>query len=80
MIIGFTGSRGFIGAYLLSHIRSKQMGAVRILVRNGRITQEDTDTELVYGDLLSLKDCARFAQGLDLILYLAHCNTPVNSF
>jgi UDP-glucose 4-epimerase len=31
------------------------------------------------GDLLSRPDCERFASGLDVIYYLAHANTPLNS-
>ncbi len=79
MIIGFTGSRGFIGSYLLRYVTLRQMGRVRVLVRNASIAKEDSGAEVVYGDLRSLKDCEQFTQGLDLILYLAHCNAPVNS-
>lgn len=31
------------------------------------------------GDLLSPVDCERFVDGLEVIYYLAHCNTPINS-
>jgi UDP-glucose 4-epimerase len=55
------------------------MGRVRILVRDGTIAKEDSSIEVVHGDLRSPNDCSRFTQGLDLILHLAHCNTPVNS-
>ena len=79
MLIGFTGARGFIGSYLLRYIRSRKMGTVRVLLRKVTVIDEDGDTEIVYGDLLSLKDCEHFVQGLDLIVYLAHCNVPVNS-
>lgn len=79
MVIGFTGSRGFIGSYLLRYVSSRQMGRVRVFVRKVTIAEENSGTEVVHGDLLSLKDCERFAQGLDLIVYLAHRNTPVNS-
>lgn len=79
MLIGFTGARGFIGSYLLRYIRSRKMGTVRVLLRKVTAVDEDGDTEVVNGDLLSLKDCERFVQGVDLILHLAHCNVPVNS-
>jgi UDP-glucose 4-epimerase len=58
---------------------SKQMGRVRVFLRKATIAEEGAGVEVVHGDLLRLKDCEEFAQGLNLILYLAHCNTPVNS-
>jgi len=79
VIIGLTGSHGFIGSYLLRHFRSRQIGRFRLFVRHPRIAIEETDIDVVYGDLGSLDDCERFCRGLDLILYLAHRNTPVNS-
>lgn len=79
MVIGFTGSRGFIGSHLLEYITSRKMGPVRTLLRNVKDAGDDAGVEMVCGDLLSLNDCARFADGLDVIYYLAHCNTPVNS-
>ena len=35
--------------------------------------------EVVYGDLVSYTDCQNFARDLNVIYYLAHHNTPVNS-
>jgi UDP-glucose 4-epimerase len=34
---------------------------------------------VIYGDLASYPDCQRFARELDVIYYLAHHNSPVNS-
>src|SRR5258706_16298098 len=79
MVIGFTGSRGFIGAYLLRYVVSRQLGHVRILVRSEKIEERETGIEIMGHDLLSLQDCERFVEGLDLIFYLAHSQTPVNS-
>jgi UDP-glucose 4-epimerase len=79
MNIGFTGSQGFVGSYLLEYVRSKQMGRVRVLVRSRVGANEDIGIEAIYGDLRSLDDCERFTRGLELILHLAHTNAPVNS-
>jgi UDP-glucose 4-epimerase len=79
MVIGFTGARGFIGSYLLRYISSRSAEPVRILLRNVRAGDEYDSAQIVYGDLLSPVDCERFVEGLDVIYYLAHSNTPVNS-
>jgi|SRR5579872_1111548 len=79
MIIGFTGSNGFIGSYLVRAVMAKKMGNVRVLLRRAPAAHEGTGAETVHGDLLSPEDCDRFAKNLDVVIYLAHCNAPVNS-
>ena len=79
MRIGFAGSRGAIGSYLLPRIASRYGGSVRLFLRNVRVGELYHDSEVLCGDLLSPKDCGRFVKGLDVIYYLAHCNTPVSS-
>jgi len=79
MVTGIVGARGFIGSHLVPHIASTRAGAVRVLLRNVRVGEVCGDAEIVSGDLLSPFDCERFAAGLDVIYYLAHCNTPINS-
>lgn len=78
MIIGFTGSSGFIGSYLLRTVTASRMGTVRVLLRSLPAAKQ-FGAEVVHGDLQSPKDCEQFAKNLDLIIYLAHCNAPVNS-
>jgi UDP-glucose 4-epimerase len=79
MIIGLTGSSGFIGSYLARAVAARRMGNIRVLVRRQPAAGEEFGAEIVHGDLLSTKDCERFAKDVDLIIYLAHCNAPVNS-
>jgi UDP-glucose 4-epimerase len=79
MIIGFTGSSGFIGSYLVRALTAGRMGSVRLLLRRLPAAGEEFGAEVVHGDLRSPKDCEQFAKDLDLIIYLAHCNAPVNS-
>jgi UDP-glucose 4-epimerase len=55
------------------------MGSVRVLLRNRPAAGEEFGAEAVHGDLKFPKDCERFAKDLDLIIYLAHRNAPVNS-
>jgi UDP-glucose 4-epimerase len=79
MTIGFTGARGFIGSYLLRHILSKKCGPVKVLLRNVRNGENYWAAEIIVGDLLSPVDCNHFADGLDVIFYLAHRNSPATS-
>jgi len=43
------------------------------------VSPEPEGAELCQGDLHSRADCERFVEGLQVIYYLAHENTPVNS-
>jgi UDP-glucose 4-epimerase len=79
MIIGLTGSNGFIGSYLLRALVARKMGNVRVLLRRLPASGAEFGAEVVHGDLLSPTDCEQFTKNLDLIIYLAHCNAPVNS-
>jgi UDP-glucose 4-epimerase len=79
MVTGIVGARGFIGSHLLPYITATREGLVRVLLRNVRVGEVCGDAEIVSGDLLSPYDCERFVAGVDVIYYLAHCNTPINS-
>jgi UDP-glucose 4-epimerase len=79
MAIGITGAKGFIGSCLSSRIVACRPGAVRLLVRNTANHRSPAGAQVLQGDLLSQSDCQRFADGLHLIYYLAHNNTPINS-
>jgi UDP-glucose 4-epimerase len=76
--IGVIGAGGFIGSYLVDRLRSRSPGDLRLFWRNPNISPP-ASAEVTYGDLASYPDCERFARGLDVIYYLAHHNTPVNS-
>jgi nucleoside-diphosphate-sugar epimerase len=78
MLSGITGARGFIGSYLAGHLAAKDGESLRLLVRDAAY-QNPRNTEIVCGNLQSRADCERFASGLNVIYYLAHNNTPVNS-
>ena len=51
---------------------------MRLLVRTS-LPCDSGGLEVICGDLLSSKDCERFAADLKVIYYLAHTNSPVNS-
>jgi UDP-glucose 4-epimerase len=79
MLIGILGSTGFIGSYLCRHVAGQSLGRLRLLIRNSLRKSPVPSAEVLTGDLLSRADCERFAAGLDVIYYLAHVNTPLNS-
>ena len=76
--IGLIGAGGFIGSYLLGRLREQASGVIRVFWRNPNVDPPEP-AEVVYGDLVSYTDCQNFARDLDVIYYLAHHNTPVNS-
>src|SRR5215472_17362748 len=77
--LGVAGSRGFIGSHLLRHLAVGKYGPLRILLRAQLLPHSTEDADVVCGDLRSLADCERFVDGLSVIYYLAHTNSPVNS-
>jgi UDP-glucose 4-epimerase len=79
LVAGLTGSKGFIGSYLSRYIAEMNSGALRLLTRNAADSNTVANTELIRGDLRSRSDCEHFATGLNLIYYLAHSNSPVDS-
>ena len=81
MRIGITGSNGFIGASLLSHLAQSPHDFIRIIRRNSTssLPPSECSIEVVHGDLSSPKTCDEFVRDLDVIYYLAHCNSPATS-
>jgi len=76
---GIVGSRGFIGSYLTGYLMARESGTLRLLIRNTAEYESPEKANVFSGDLLSGRDCERFADGLNVIHYLAHVNAPVNS-
>lgn len=79
MRAGILGATGFIGSYLCRHVAARAQAPLRLLTRNPPPNPPVPSAEVLGGDLLSRVSCERFAAGLDVIYYLAHTNTPVNS-
>jgi len=77
-MIGITGAAGFIGSYLSRYLLDRCCGSIRQLVRASS-PPAASGAEALQGDLLCPADCERFVAGLDVIYYLAHVNSPVNS-
>jgi UDP-glucose 4-epimerase len=80
MTLGIAGASGFIGSYLLERFSAAGQ-PLRALVRSATLatSRRSSAVEVIQGDLLSERDCRNFLDGLDVIVYLAHRNSPVNS-
>src|SRR5579872_6375299 len=79
MPTGISGATGFIGSYLSRYVVQSYGGSLRLLTRDSTQGQNIPGTEILHGDMLSRSDCERFARDLDVIYYLAHTNSPVDS-
>src|ERR1700726_2532387 len=77
--IGIVGARGFIGSYLSRYVAARTTGKLRLLTRNTEGFQGAITAEVMNGDLMFRSDCERFAADLELIYYLAHKNSPIDS-
>ncbi len=81
--IGVTGASGFLGSYLCK--RLPDLGAFRIrgLTRTLAIEPEpepeSNKITWIQGDLHQPTDCAEFVRDLEVIIHLAHTNTPLTS-
>lgn len=79
--IGITGASGFLGSYLLNYLVRLEKYELYALSRS--ISPEKTkifeSVVWIEGDLNSNQVCANFVKKLDLIIHLAHTNTPLTS-
>ena len=81
MKIGITGASGFLGSYLLNylvHLEKYELYALSRTISSEKTKNFDS-VAWIEGDLSSNKICADFVKNLDLIIHLAHTNTPLTS-
>jgi UDP-glucose 4-epimerase len=77
--VGITGASGFLGSHLVMHAVEADV-EVRALTRTlSGEHREAARLQWVQGDLGSPRDCERFLDGVDVIVHLAHVNTPLTS-
>jgi len=82
MKIGITGGKGFIGGQLFRHLAREGAGDLRLVVRSPSLAMEGMalpEAEVVIGDLSSAQVCEEFVADLEVIVHLAHCNSPATS-
>lgn len=81
MKIGITGATGFIGSYLITYL-SRQSGLlIKGLSRGSKADMPASGPKVCWikGDLESPTDCSTFIEDLDVVIHLAHTNTPLTS-
>ena len=79
MLIGITGSTGFLGRNVLGALTLPTGTRVRCLVRHDMPREGQEQIERMPGDLMSEADCEEFVDGLDVIIHLAQSNSPATS-
>lgn len=81
MKIGITGASGFLGSYLMKYLMNLEKYELYALSRNILPEKIKSCDKVVWieGDLTSNEICADFVKNLDLIIHLAHTNTPLTS-
>jgi UDP-glucose 4-epimerase len=79
--VGLTGATGFLGSYLRRRLPVLGACHLRALTRTLAIEPEPESPCLTWmqGDLQQPADCAQFVRGLELVIHLAHTNTPFTS-
>lgn len=79
-VVGVTGATGFLGSYLVDHVAAAGDVQVRALTRTLAREEDDAaNVDWMQGELASPRDAERFVDGLDVIVHLAHVNTPLTS-
>ncbi len=80
MKIAITGAAGFLGSYLLDRLVGRPELELRALVRSSaRGLPHLGRVEWIEGNLQSPEDCQSLVDQVDVIVHLAHSNTPLTS-
>lgn len=79
--VAITGGSGFLGSYLSHYLAARGLYSLRMISRSAhdRGTGTGQRIQWLQGDLNSRADCERFIEGADIIIHLAHTNTPLSS-
>jgi UDP-glucose 4-epimerase len=84
MRVAITGAKGLIGRSLIAFLVQEGKFAVTALTRNlppdePIKTEYPAEIKWIQGDLNSLSDCDALVEGQNVIIHLAHTNSPLTS-
>ena len=78
MNIGIIGATGFLGNYIVEHLSKMKKFNLFGLSRSSQLGKTK-NIKWIVGDLKSKRTCNDLIEKSDIILHLAHTNTPINS-
>ena len=78
MNIGITGATGFLGSYLIKYLIENYSYQITALSRNA-VNSDLSKVKWLIGDLSSEYDCKNFVENIDVLIHMAHNNSPLTS-
>lgn len=78
MNIGITGGTGFLGSYLIKYLLKNPSYKIHALTRKPQEFHHENLAWLI-GDLTAESDCTKLVINSDVLIHLAHNNTPLSS-
>ena len=78
MNIGIIGATGFLGNYIIKYLSKMKKYNLYGLSRSSKL-RKTNNIKWIVGDLSSKYTCNDLIEKSDIILHLAHTNTPINS-
>ena len=78
MNIGVTGATGFLGSYFVKYLLKNPDYKVWAFTRKA-LDSADENLKYIVGDIASEYDCEQLVKNIDVLIHLAHTNSPINS-
>jgi len=78
MNIGITGATGFLGSYFVQYLLKNPLYKILAFTRKP-VESYSENLKIIVGDLASDYDCEMFVKNIDVLVHLAHTNSPINS-
>ena len=81
MRVGITGGSGFLGSYILEQCSETSDMTYKAITRTMSISKrkEAKNVQWCTGDLNSIRTCKEFIRDVDVVIHLAHTNSPADS-